>query len=237
MTTKITWWEFSDLIDHLMSRPDIWLQSDENEHLWLLTTASERSALGLLFSPPSDTVHPYRMYTVQAIGMEWADEHVEKYVHWLLHHWTSYNRRLGVEQFLIQELNIDPETAVPSAIALEALDWTQGKVPEPLEPEIQEHLWPKTEVNISPTSPDPFHIGTFLFNGGAGWVKLRLVSGMIRTLLSIRAKTGETVLLEGFTRPTHGRLYDTAAQLGGWTPGVEKHDAAALQPQLEEDAS
>ena len=50
----LTWWEYEDLLEHLRSREDIWIQSEENPFLWLRVDDEAASCLALSFSPPAD---------------------------------------------------------------------------------------------------------------------------------------------------------------------------------------
>jgi hypothetical protein len=215
--TQLTWWEAADLLDHLSSRPDIWTQSNENEHVWFRTTDDDESLqCGIVFIPPADVQSPYRLFHLQEIAYDWTADHTAQYVSWLIANWTTRRHRLDVEKFLCEELSIEPATAFMAAIAIGSFEWTGIRSAEPTTASpTQEEFWPRdTPPRI--LTDDRTHIGTYLFSGGAGWVRLRLIGGMIRTQISIRARTGEVIPLDGLARPFTSDARGAAAKIAGW---------------------
>ena len=217
MTNTITWWEYDELVEHLSSRPDIWTRSDENEFLWLRSASEEGPDAGLLFSPPSDPESPFRCYALETIPLGWDEDYLNVYITGLLTHWTSFSVRKRTEEFLIDELHIDPQTSHLSAIALESFDWTERSTsitettgPAPL---------PDSIATILPP-PKVGHVGTWLLAGG-GYVRLDFQNVLIRATISIPSEKsrGYGPPLEGFVRPYDGRTSDAIAFLSSASEG------------------
>jgi hypothetical protein len=175
------------------------------------------------------------MSTLQTMPMAWDDDYISSYLLWLVGHWTSYRRRTVVTKFLQDELGIDPATAPLAAIAVEGLSWDADETKEPAAPPLQDELWPK-ELTLPADAfvSDPSLLGTFLLSGSAGWLQLRLAGGMIRASLHIRAKeTPEVLTLQGFVRPSNGRVRDTAGLIAGWPSVLE--DAEAMVESIKQN--
>jgi len=225
VTYRLTWWEATELLDHLSRRPDLWFRSDDNPNLWAhCVTGSDVPGFGLLLSPPSDPSSPYRMYGVQAVPLQWTPDEVRSYVSRLIRSWTTFSNREEISSFLQKELQVPTEQADFAAIAIEALEWKQdGGNSEPPSPPEQTELWERPPIR--PSIDEPNHVGTFLLSGQTGWMKLRLAFGMLRIEASIRPRgTDRPVLLEGFVRPVRGAASDAAAAIGGWTVSDDPSD-------------
>jgi hypothetical protein len=229
MQTLLTWWEYDQLFEHLDSRRDIWIQSDENEFLWLRLEKRwetgeelESEACAVLLTAPTSSDDPYRMYVLQSIPMSWGEAQTDTYIQSLLRHWTPFARRETVASFLRETLQHDAETAELAAIALEALDWGDV-VPSDLSDPEHSVLTADSVPPIGPPPPqDPCTIGTWLLVGAAGWLHLALRGGQMRIRLSVRAPSAEgfATPLEGYVRPLNGHVRDTAAALGEWAKVV-----------------
>jgi hypothetical protein len=214
----LCWWEVEELLSHLSSRPDLWEQAEGNDHLWL-RTVDDSLQCGIAILPPADERSPFRTFAVQEIPYDWDAEQTLSYITWLITNWTAYPNRLDVEEFLRTELSIDAAIASIAAIAIESFDWRDRKTPEPPDPPVQEELWSK-DVPPRLLIEDASHIGTYLLSNSSGWVRLRLLGGMIRSQLSVRAKNGELISLDGFVRPLSSDARSAAAKLAGW-PDVD----------------
>jgi hypothetical protein len=225
----LTWWEHSELIEHLAARPDLWAQDEENEYLWIRVDDDSGSNLcGVVFVPPANLTSPYRIYHLHEVSYDWDSDYTTRYVEWLVSNWTTRPNRLAIEKFLEEDLDVQTETAFAAAIAIESLDWSEARKPA-VEPDVptREEFWPK---NVPPyvLTEDPTHIGTYLLTGGAGWIRFRLTGGMIRMQVSIRTRSGEIIPLDGFVRSFTSNARSAAAKIAGWS------DPPAEQP-LDED--
>jgi hypothetical protein len=222
----LTWWEVDELLEHLSSRSDLWTQSSDDPRVWMRTdTRSEppADAFGLfLGSPTAVASGSFRIFALHAIPMTWSPDYVQAYVLWLLKHWTTYQRRQVVSSFLQSELGVDSGTALIAAIAIDGLDWEDGQAFEPAGPPLQEELWPE-DMPTATFENDPMHVGTYLFSGSAGWVRLRLRSGMFHISLALRGKgtPAPLIALQGFVRPLHSRFVDIVTALTGRREVVE----------------
>jgi hypothetical protein len=236
---KLTWWEADELLEHMKSRDDLWIQSSDNEDLWIREEPRSeeigQQAFGLLILRPIDKDSPFRMFGLQPVPMAWDPTFVDRYLFWLVRHWTSFRRRDVVSKFLTKELLIPVDTSVLAAIAIEGLAWEEDETPEPPDPPLQEEMWP--EMFQPPTihfEQDRTLIGTFLLSQNAGWVQLRLTGGMIKVSLSLQAsKSFEAISLQGLVRPLNGRVREAASKIAGWpTTDTEIPDASTQQQQL-----
>lgn len=242
MKTRLTFWEYDELLEHLSDREDIWTHSEENELLWMRSAISwetgvEESlpAYALLFNPPKDLASPYRIWGLDTHTIGWTADVVDSHVERLLEHWTSYGQRKAASK-LLTDLNVAEAELV--AIALASLDWT---TPTPEDPEGETHLrqeglWPDTLPPLSPPPPDPLDIGTYLLQGGMGWIRLRLAGGMIRITTSIQNRTaggGFGSPMDGFVRPRDGRVLDAASSLAGRTAPKKTSVALPVESVLE----
>lgn len=218
---RIGWWEHAELLEHLVSRPDIWSKSDENPNLWLRTHVSqwaedgspvEEPALGLLFEKEATGT-----FNVRPVPISWSAEGCDSYLERLLVHWTGYGHRQRVILFFMNTLGLTPETAELMSLALEELDadpdGSPRQDPEDLGP-VQESMVPDALPPILPKPKDPADLGTWPLLSG-GWLKLKLMGGMLRVQISLRDRLskGFGPLLEGYVRPLDGRTRDYAMSM------------------------
>jgi hypothetical protein len=121
-------------------------------------------------------------------------------------------QRLDIEAFLQTELHIAPDVAAAAAVRIASFDWRDHRTIEPSAPPEQEEFWPKS---VPPTVPstDASHVGTFLLASGGGWIRLRLLGGLLRAQLSVRTPSGEALALDGFVRPVATDLQTATLKL------------------------
>lgn len=248
--TSLTIWEYDELTDHLLSRPDIWNRNSDNPDLWIrldrslspLVDDPPQPALAVHFKP-ADGNNPFRSVDIDLYPLGWSEEDVRIYIEGLFKSWTAFGHRRRVEEVLRTFACPNSDLA---AIAVAAIDWVdqrpkdgEANTPavQPTLPEASAEI--KPEVLLGPPPPDPLKIGTWFFRGG-GWVSLRHAGGMIRVAMSVptpgRQSYGEG--LEGFVRPRSGRIEDTTIRLSGHSealPTVEEIVGAQLDLDAPEE--
>lgn len=214
-TRSILWWEYNELLDHLVARPDIWSESADSPGLWLRSDSAGDSVMGLLLVPPIKS-GTYRQYAVRTVPLSWPTERCNEYLDELLRHWTSYLFRLETTKLLQDELNLDIRVAESMAIAIARLgqiEFDPDAVPQPSQ---------KSLEDITSGFPDDRAYGLasphrlFLLSSG-GYVRLRPRGGMLAVDLSLKVDGSFTGSgqLTGFVRPQNGNLQGTFNLLFG----------------------
>lgn len=88
----ITEYEHKELLDHLFSRPDIWKQNPDNEHLWLRLVGPD-AVCAIHFEEGTN-----RSCTVYPIS--WDEKTCEEYLVELCTCWTDWGRRQKLTTFI-----------------------------------------------------------------------------------------------------------------------------------------
>lgn len=232
---QICWWEHAELLEHLRSRPDIWV---EDSGLWIRKTVAGTPAFALQLIEPEST-GPYRQYTLVPTPVEWSDDDISEYLEKLVWHWTSYSTRLEFTKIMVSELGLDPNTAELMAIALQRATVEPKQDPEKLpEPPKQEPLWawdlpwpPKTGVM------QEVIVGKMLLPYPGGSITMTEHGGMLRVRFEIhteRNKTGvSSIAMQGFCKPLGYTVQNFLAQMRKRTEPVVTDD---LDAQLDMEA-
>jgi hypothetical protein len=230
---NICWWEHDELIDHLASRQDIWTQSEDNPAMWLRSTEDE-ALCALLLAPPAKT-GPFRQYAVRVVPAAWSREECDKYVEALLNHWTSYLRRQQVETFLIDSLDVKPETASLAAIAIQANTESGSVFTDPEVEPIQADLFGAT--NEPEPGKLPSEVQYDIHPGGYLNLQPRGDSFYVRVSIPTHKKYGGgySSPLTGYIRPTCGRVNQTLAFLTGIALGPDDLPETAQSTLFEEE--
>jgi len=205
MNVGLLWWEYNELLEHLISRPDIWTESEGQPGLWL-RSSSEGDGCGVLLVPPVKT-GPYRQYVLRSVPMTWDAQRTDDYIHELLTHWTSYNYRLDLTTLFTEELHLDQRTA--SNVAIAAVRLGQGPEFDP------DHLPEPTQSNLVDGDTGFTHTAglneplrrVFYLTGG-GYVCFRPSGGLLTVDISVKVREGFTGAgqFSGHVRPRNGDL-------------------------------
>lgn len=204
---QICWWEYTELIEHLRSRPDIW---ETDGVIWVRRSASDEPALVLQFLPPEEN-GPYRMYTVAPTPLSWSQEDVDEYLSKLIYHWTSYCFRIEAERLLASELKLDPSTAMMMAIILQRTQVEPSEDPEKASRAQQQVLWEDVPAYIKSCGIMAQSLANL-----TGSVAISKHAGQLRVQLHIvnpyPANGPHSFLLTGFVHP-HGYRIDQFIRL------------------------
>lgn len=91
----LTKWEHAELVDHFLSRPDIWQRNEENEELWMRTYQAEALCAIHLEGNPFD-----ESFVLTSYPISWDEKQTDEYVSELLSSWTEYGRRQKLATFI-----------------------------------------------------------------------------------------------------------------------------------------
>lgn len=225
---QLMWWEYEELVEHLESRKDIWQRMDDPKD-WIRFV--DETPVAFLASQNPAASGPYRQHRVECFPADggWTYAECQEYLTQLVNGWTSYHVRLLTEQFLIEEVKLEPERAHLAAIGISRIEQEPEADPDKPKIGVQERLYPPADGSSSQFSP--FDVQRTIcchYLQGGGYVSLRLQGGLLRVRLSLPdpelakenpdpsfSNLGQ---LEGFVRPRAGTVADAAAHLGMW-PG------------------
>lgn len=219
MGINLMWWEHEQLLDHLLSRTDIWSSPRQNMWMRILSDKDDTPVIGLAISPPAKT-GPYRQYSIRQVPMAWTVEQCDEYLDHLCRKWTDYGTRLRYASFLVSELALDPAKAYAAAIGLCGVEQIGDTDPEQCPMPTDRELWPDVEGPDLHIQHSERVLRTFGITGG-GWLSVRLQSGMLRVRCALRSDGkyggGYSGSFEGFIRPVNGNAELAAAFLYGTT--------------------
>lgn len=93
MTRTLTRDEMDELVEHLSSRPDIWLY---HQNVWLRQIGVEEYGLALLLRNGI----AQDLYAITHKALTWNSTVADDYVLWLLEKYTAYSLRMKIVEML-----------------------------------------------------------------------------------------------------------------------------------------
>lgn len=121
MITCLTQWERTELLDHLLSRPDIWQRNEENEGLWIRTRQAEACC----------AIH-VQEFELESYTISWDEKQTDEYVVELLSSWTEWGRRQKLTAFIA---SARWENLVSEVVAAKILEFEHEERTDPDPPE------------------------------------------------------------------------------------------------------
>ena len=189
------------------------MRSEANSTLRMRTTDDE-NLCGLLMTPPVKP-GPFRQFGVRIIPVTWTQEECDKYFQALLAHWTSYARRMQIQAFLIDSLDVKPDAAGLAAIAIIAGIETNEVFPDPELDPWQPDLLGTAKGPI----PDEMPTETVYPIVPSGYIKLQVRGDAFYAHVSVPLHAdyggGFAAPLTGYLRPVSGRVEQALALLTG----------------------
>lgn len=139
MNTLLTQWERDELLDHLLSRPDIWQRNEENESLWLRLSQGE----GLCAIHIEEQALP----SLTSYPISWSESDTDDYVIELLSSWTEWGRRLRLVSLITENY---PECHAPEGMAITILSFEHDgrEDPEPAEDALDGVMIPEAWIRL-----------------------------------------------------------------------------------------
>lgn len=190
--------EHAELVEHLRSRPDIWTESNEAKFFRL-----DRDPEGNFFPIfalliASRGSGPLRTYSVSAVSLRNDDAEADSLTRNLVEGFTSYNTRVALTHFFMDELKLDSNMAVAASIAATKIVYDGELVPTGVEDAVQGTL---------PGMPEEQRL---LYGiAGGGYLALRLQGNAFRAEASLRDEDRNGFLqFRGWLRPVNGTAKD-----------------------------
>lgn len=179
---NLTWWEWEELSDALVARPDLWTEHTERVNTFFRMV--EQTPVYALTGMPAPGTSEFRLVKLITVPLSWAQGDVDAHLDYMTQKFTSLPFRLEVQLFLQTELGLEAQKAYQASVIIARIQ--QGPLLHKTDP-----------IDY----PEPGR--TFYLHEG-GHLRFSQQGEMLRVNIDLKSRTlggWSFILLDGFVRP------------------------------------